>query len=301
MLRPPGVTYPMTSTRTLLRRTAALCAAVTLACPASADPAGGSFAAHYRDLEHTLVSTGALRTDRGTARTDAASLARDFVDIALMTEYGGGLTSGMGNRADKPLLRWEEPVRMQILFGASVPEARRDADRKAIRAYASKLSGITGHPISPAYSGANFHVLVVSEAERRSLGSQLPALFPGISPWMVKTIARMRQNHLCMVIAEPHADPRKGYARVVAILRAESSGRLRQSCIEEELAQGMGLPNDCEAAHPSVFNDNQQYALLTRRDELLLKMLYDPSLTSGLTRDQAMPRITKLARTLASR
>lgn len=84
-------------------------------------------------------------------------------------------------------------------------------------------------------------------------------------------------------------------------MRAESSGRLRQACIEEELAQGLGLPNDCPTAVPSIFNDDQQYALLTRRDELLLKMLYDPALASGMTRAQAMPRITELARRLATR
>jgi len=278
----------------------ALCA--LLALPASAGPAAETFAAYYRQLEHTLVSQGALRTDRGSPASDAASLVRDFVDVALTSEYAGGsLTAGAGQREAKPLLRWEDTVRMQVLFGVSVPPARREADRRAIRAYADKLARVTGHRITPAGRDANFHVLVVSEAERRSLSSQLPKLIPGISPWMVRTISRMGRNHICMVVAEPHADRRRGYARAVAIVRAESSGRLRQSCIEEELAQGMGLPNDCPMAVPSIFNDDQQYALLTRRDELLLSMLYDASLASGMTRAEAMPRITRLARRLATR
>ncbi len=294
--------HAMTEPGKVGRLAAALCCALAVGQPAAAGPTPGSFTSYFRQLEESLVAQGGLRTDRGSRASDAESLARDFVDVALMKEYAGGsLSAGVGQRAAKPLMRWEEPVRMQIIFGASVPEAQRAADRKAIRTYMNKLSDATGHPVSPAYRDGNFHVLVVSEDERRSLGGQLRKLIPGISPWMVRTISKMRQNHLCMVIAEPHPDRRKGYARAVAILRAEASGRLRQACIEEELAQGMGLPNDCDDADPSIFNDNQRYALLTRRDELLLRMLYDPSLTSGMTRDEAMPKITRLARTLATR
>jgi hypothetical protein len=113
---------------------------------------------------------------------------------------------------------------------------------------------------------------------------------------MVRTISRMKPNHLCMVVAEPHADPRRGYARAVAIVRAEHSDRMRTACIEEELAQAMGLPNDCDEANPSIFNDNQEYALLTRRDEILLGMLYSPSLASGMTTADARPVVTRMAR-----
>jgi hypothetical protein len=58
----------------------------------------------------------------------------------------------------------------------------------------------------------------------------------------------------------------------------------------------MGLPNDCDQATPSIFNDNQEYALLTRRDEILLRMLYSSSLASGMTAGEARPLITQIAR-----
>jgi hypothetical protein len=74
---------------------------------------------------------------------------------------------------------------------------------------------------------------------------------------------------------------------------------MRASCIEEELAQAMGLPNDCDEANPSIFNDDQEYALLTRSDEVLLKMLYSPTLASGMTADEARPEITRLSRRFA--
>jgi hypothetical protein len=267
------------------------------ALPARADTARADLAAYYASLEAALVARGALKADRGgLSRLDAARLERDFMQAALMEEYGSGLTLGTGSRKSKLLLRWEEPVRIRVSFGASVPDALRRADHARIGDYAVRLARVTGHPVRLANDGANLHVLVVNEAERRSLASQLPALVPGISPWMVRTISRMKPNHLCMVVAEPHADPRRGYARAVAIVRAEHSDRMRTACIEEELAQAMGLPNDCDEANPSIFNDNQEYALLTRRDEILLGMLYSPSLASGMTAADARPIVTRMAR-----
>jgi hypothetical protein len=267
------------------------------ALPARADTARADLAAYYASLEAALVARGALNADRGgLSRLDAARLERDFMQAALMEEYGSGLTSGTGSRKSKLLLRWEEPVRIRVSFGASVPDTLRRADHARIGDYAARLARVTGHPVRLANDGANLHVLVVNEAERRSLASQLPALVPGISPWMVRTISRMKPNHLCMVVAEPHADPRRGYARAVAIVRAEHSDRMRTACIEEELAQAMGLPNDCDEANPSIFNDNQEYALLTRRDEILLGMLYSPSLASGMTAADARPIVTRMAR-----
>ena len=270
--------------------------------PGAADPTVSTLSATYAKIEASLLSRGALRADRARGyQTDAESLVRDFVDVAFFSEYGGSLSAGEGARSGKPLLRWEEPVRMQVLFGASVDDTRRRADRAAIRAYTRKLAAITGLPIAHAADGANFHVLVVNEAERRSLRSQLPRLIPGISPWMVRTVLAMKPGHLCMVVAEPHADRRRGYRRVVAVLRAEHSPAMRQACIEEELAQGMGLPNDCKDAYPSIFNDDQQYARLTARDEKLLRLLYRQDLRSGMSLDEAMPAITAGARALARR
>jgi hypothetical protein len=275
----------------------AACALALSGTPARTVAASASdLSDHYARLEAALVARGALRSDRPAGHLDAARLERDFMEAALMDEYGGGLTAGTGARKAKRLLRWEEPVRIRVSFGASVPEDRRRADRARIGRYAGTLARATGHPVSVAREGANLHVLVVNEAERRSLGSQLPRLVPGISPWMVRTIARMQPNHLCMVVAEPHPDPGRGYARAVAIVRAEHSDLMRASCIEEELAQAMGLPNDCEEAKPSIFNDDQEYAFLTRRDEILLGMLYHPSLASGMTAAEVRPRITPLAR-----
>ena len=90
------------------------------------------------------------------------------------------------------------------------------------------------------------------------------------------------------------------YSSAVAVIRAEHPDLLRLSCIHEEIAQGLGLANDSPAARPSVFNDDEEFALLTRHDELLLAMLYDRRLRPGMRAEEAMPIVRQIAAELAS-
>jgi hypothetical protein len=69
---------------------------------------------------------------------------------------------------------------------------------------------------------------------------------------------------------------------------------MRRACVHEELAQGLGLADDSPAARPSIFNDDDEFALLTRHDEILLELLYDPALTPGMTVEEARPVLRRL-------
>lgn len=255
-----------------------------------------NLAHYYQSLQSDFLSKGLMKTARHVpnAPMDAASLSADFLEIAMFNEYGGGL-SRSGNRSAKPLLRWEEPVRVQVMFGQDVEKTRRATDLRAISSYVNQLARATRHPITINPHKPNFHVLVVSEAERKGLAKLLPKLIPGISKSTVRNIARMRPNHLCMVVAEPHGDRSRGFRSAVAIVRAEHPDQMRASCIQEELAQGLGLSNDCKEAWPSIFNDDQEFALLTRRDEKLLGMLYDTRLQSGMSVAEVKPYLHAVA------
>jgi hypothetical protein len=79
------------------------------------------------------------------------------------------------------------------------------------------------------------------------------------------------------------------------VIRAEHPDLLRLSCLHEEIAQGLGLANDSPTARPSIFNDDEEFALLTRQDELMLRMLYNPALRPGMTEAQARPIVESLA------
>lgn len=281
-----------------------------LASPALADSStmmlrmekGMSLGQYYTRVQDSLINAGLLRQDR-TLR-DAPStphkLARDFAEIALRSEYGGSLgASGSGSR--KPVMRWETPVRLNVIFGASVSPEQRQKDQRSVVSYMKKLSKITGHPVKHTNKGTNFHVLVVNDAERKSLATTLRKMVPNLNNGSIRAVERMKPNHFCMVIASPYADRKNGYQSVVAIIRAEHPEIMRAACIQEELAQGMGLPNDCNYARPSIFNDDQEFGLLTQHDEHLLRMLYHPALTSGMPRKDAVPLLKTIATQVSAR
>jgi hypothetical protein len=275
---------------------AAAAADIRKSSQGSAPVSTKNLAQYYAALEAEFLAQGKMKTMRRVANApmDPASLQRDFVHIALHEEYGDGLSTS-GTMQKKPLLRWEDPVRMQVQFGPNVPKANRGKDLRTISAYVNTLARATRHPITLNPHKPNFHVLVVTEAERRSLAKALPQIIPGLAASTVRNVARMRPNHLCMVVAEPHGDRRKGFRRAVAIVRAEHPDRMRISCIQEELAQGLGLSNDHKDVWPSIFNDDQEFALLTHRDEKLLGMLYDPRLRSGMNLAEAAPYLHAVA------
>ena len=60
--------------------------------------------------------------------------------------------------------------------------------------------------------------------------------------------------------------------------------------------QALGLGNDHSEVRPSIFNDDEEFALLTRHDEYLLRILYDPRLKSGMTAEEAVPIVRQIIR-----
>lgn len=250
-------------------------------------------------MQRTLLSRGLLRTDGGArdAPFTARALAENFVRIALYDEYvqeGGGFVA---RETPSILRRWAVPVRLSLRFGASVPEARRTAERARVGALLARLSQVTGHPIRLSDAAPNFFVYVVNEDERRVLGPAIAAAMPGLASGEVAAFTGMPPSTYCQVSAM--SDSRSGvYVRALAVIRAEHPDLMFQGCLHEEIAQGLGLPNDSPRARPSVFNDDQEFALLTPHDELLLRMLYHPSLRPGMTEAEAAPIVMGLAEAL---
>ena len=48
-------------------------------------------------------------------------------------------------------------------------------------------------------------------------------------------------------------------------------------------------------ARPSIFNDDEEFALLTGMDEAMLRILYNPLLVPGMTEAEARPIVFDLA------
>ncbi len=254
--------------------------------------------AYYARVENSLRQQGLLRTDAQPqdAPYDANHLAETFVQVALFEEYtavGGRLVP---RASASTLHRWDRPIRVRVEFGQTIAPEKRQRDQAAINAYLFRLSGLIGRPIRQVSgNSANFSVFVVNEEERRALGPRLRQIVPGISDGAVQTVTDLDRTSYCLVLAWDD-DQNGAYERAVAVIRGEHPDLLRLSCIHEEIAQGLGLSNDSPGARPSVFNDDEEFALLTDHDGLLLQMLYDPALRPGMTPDEARPIVRALAR-----
>lgn len=257
------------------------------------DPLSADVAAYYRALEMQRVADGLLRTDSGAGEValSPARLEQTYIDVALREEHPGG--SG----TPSVLRRWQSPVRYAVEFGATVPRAVRAKDHRDIQQLAARLAAASGHAIDVAPQGStagNFHVLVLSESERRGAGPRLRALIPGIDEGAVRLITDMPRQTFCMVLAFSR-DGSAVYSEAVAVIRAEHPDLTRLACYHEELTQGLGLASDSTRARPSIFNDDQEFALVTDHDLLLLRMHYDPRLTPGMTESRARPIIFSIA------
>ncbi|TYO90197.1 DUF2927 domain-containing protein [Oceanicella actignis] len=309
----------------LSSRAARLCAAAALA--ALAGGCAQSLADRYAALERAHVRQGLLRLDRDPADApfDAEDLARDFERIAFHKEFadGPGLIAAP---TPTQLIKWDGEVTW-TLTGDGV----REDDRRAFRALTARLSALTGlrfserpapdtsAPDTPAPGasspdqpparggrapdedaqdeGARVMILIAGPELRRAAGilaAGMPGNMDAIAAW-----ARDDSYPCVGQVGWRGEGPGRDQRAIVAI-KAETAGRLRLSCIHEELTQILGLVNDDPEARPSIFNDDQEFAALTRHDELLLRILYDPRLRHGMTAEEGMPIVRRIIAELAA-
>lgn len=258
-----------------------------------------ALARYYRGSEARLVGRGLLRTDGGGPDTPftADELAANFERIALYDEYE--LVNGrfVARQSPSTLRRWRAPIRLQPHFGASVEAGRQTEDRVILGTYAARLTRLTGHSVRPVTTGGNYHVLFMNADDLSDSGPLLRELVPSINDATIREIQGMSRLTYCSIFAFSLTGTSE-YIAAIAVIRDEHPDLLRRSCIHEELAQGMGLPNDSRTARPTIFNDDEEFALLTRHDELLLRILYDDRLSIGMTPDQARPIVRQIAREL---
>ncbi|PVA09199.1 hypothetical protein DC366_14930 [Pelagivirga sediminicola] len=267
------------------------------AAPIEPSERSRALAAHYTRVEASLVGQGLLRTDGGgpdTPYTDT-DILRNFERIAFHDEYARNRGLAQSDGRPGGLRKWSGPVRMSVEFGASVPLEQREADRRVVAGYAARLARVTGHPISAgAGTDANFNVLFMGEDDRAQAVARIKALVPNINQSSIDLFESLPRSIHCLVVAFSGTNDDHTYRRAIALIRTEHPSLLRKSCVHEELAQGLGLANDSPRARPSIFNDDDEFALLTTHDEELLRLLYSPRLKPGMSYDEARPILVQL-------
>ncbi len=269
-------------------------APVAVAVPET--PESAAARAYYAQVQQSLLAQGLLRTDGGGVDTPITDrmLANNFLRIAMYEEYDRALGGTVASTAAMQLTRWQGPVRVGLRFGASVPADKRATDTARISSYLARLSGLTGLPMRLADGNPNFFIHIASVDERRSLGPALQAALPELTAAQVSGVTNLDRSTYCLVWTQ--SDTTSGqYERAFVFIPSEHPDLMRLACIHEEIAQGLGLPNDSPAARPTIFNDDEEFALLTRQDEWMLRILYNPQLRPGMTESEARPIVESLA------
>lgn len=270
---------------------------IVVADPVAVDtPESAALRTYYTQVQQALLSQGLLRTDGGGPDTPVTDrmLTANFLRIAMYEEYDRALGGTVAREASTRLTRWAGPVRVGLRFGASVPQAKRASDTARIGSYLNRLARLTGLSIRLADANPNFIIQIASVDERRGLGPALRAALPELTESQVSGVTNLDRSTYCLVWTQ--SDTATGlYERAFVFIPSEHPDLMRLACMHEEIAQGLGLPNDSALARPSIFNDDEEFSLLTTQDELMLKMLYNPALRPGMTEAAARPIVETLA------
>jgi hypothetical protein len=271
-----------------VRALAALAPLALVACAETSSLQGA-----YAKAEARRLSMGLMREDDGNdVPFDQEYLARHFQRLAFYS--GPPAASPSAFRPDDAfkLVKWRGAVRWS-LRGDGVS----DRDRADVAALFDRIARATGLTIEGrGGERADIAINIVTRRDRvwrsRWLGNRLiQTPLPDLDLWLAS-------EHIPCMHMFRRSKSNSGYA-VKIFMRDEASARLRRACPHEGIARSVGLLGPGRDVRPSIFNGDKEFALLTRHDELLLEILYDPRLSPGMTEAEAMPIVRRIAAELA--
>lgn len=201
-------------------------------------------------------------------------------DAAVLDAFG---RIAFGNEfvveADPRLKKWTAPIRWRVYAEVPLDGAERDfLDR-----HLARLERLTGLPFAEAdrWPETNFAILFVAEDRYEYWIDRY------IEPSRRHMVARLAGTACLGFLRHHRATFAIEFAvAIIPVERARARGLVR-SCIAEETTQVLGLPNDV-ALPGTLFNDGGTARDLTPLDEMLVRLLYHPSLWPGMRRAEAL-------------
>ena len=246
----------------------------------------------YAGLASNLQASGKLRTDPAPADAPfgAEDLIRTFRDIAFSYEFHFRDGKIVNERLSKPLHRWRGQIRYK-LQGDAITQA----DAREVADLTARLRALTGLEFVQTEGKHDMLITIATKTGQAQLSAEferreMPVYKERYDLW------RQTPTWICGATLSHYTDGSNRLAYAHIFMGAELTGILRTACLHEEIVQSLGLMNDSDAARPSIFNDDQEFATLTDHDALLLSVLYDPALDSGMAEDEAMPIVRRLVR-----
>lgn len=200
-----------------------------------------------------------------------ADIARDILDLEFFMESGRPLPV---------FTRFEGPITV-ALEGDVPPTAHADLARVMAR-----MRSEAGIDIRPALPGSTASVTIDFQpraAMRRSVPTAACFVVPRVG-----SFAEYRASRSSGLVDWATLTKRE---RVAIIVPSDTAPQEVRDCLHEELAQSIGPLNDLYRLGDSVFNDDNFHTVLTGFDMLVLRVHYDPALSSGMTRDEVAARL----------
>ena len=179
--------------------------------------------------------------------------------------------------------KWESPIRYKFGGITSTIERNR-AGAQAHMATLSRFSNLEFQEIGAAEPGEQLVIWFTDSGRMEEAGLALAA-----NP---EDLVGNTQGARCFFLSYHGDDGVLVAARVV--INADLGPEVVAHCLLEEVTQSLGMPNDDRAIVPSIFNDTMQLDALSFIDQVIVRMLYDPTLAPGTPRAEAL----RIARTV---
>ncbi len=211
--------------------------------------------------------------------------AQDLTDEKILSDFDVVAFRNEFVEVTNPrVIKWASPLRVHVDQDVRLDEA----PRRFLDDHMDRLARLTGLDI--AYvddpEASNYIIVFTRRAKYEDFVRRHTAELE--SAKQAQLIHRTRRSN-CLGLYSVGSDSHAIMRAVVIIPVDHANERaLLTRCIVEETTQTMGLPNDDDNVNPSIFNDRSVLKDLSRHDELLLRLLYDPRLTPGMPRDEAL-------------
>ena len=218
----------------------------------------------------------------------AADLARAFQDIVFRYEFHFQNGQIVDRPIAKPLKRWVGTVRYGL-----TGDAVDTADHATVAALFSRIAPLTGLRFEETSDSPDMLITIATNRGQEDISDMLAET--GQHTYRERyDLWRRTPGWVCGATLSSSSEDPNRLIQAHVFIDAETRGLHRQSCLHEEIVQSLGLTNDSDRARPSIFNDDQEFALLTAHDEALLAVLYSPELEPGASAEQARPVARRL-------
>ena len=250
-------------------------AAISLVLAACAPTAQVSMNSPAQSLEGVPLPPMQSFAGRAAAPVQAgnAEIARDFLQLEFHMESG---------RALPRFTRFEGPITV-AMTGDIPPSAHADLGRVMQR-----MRQEAGIDIRPAVTGQASVTIDFQPraAMRRAVPTAACFVVPNVSSFAEYRSAR-GSGRTDWALLERRD-------RVAIVVPSDTAPQEVRDCLHEELAQAIGPLNDLYHLSDSVFNDDNFHTVLTGFDMLVLRVHYDPALSSGMSQAEVAARLPSI-------